>query len=87
MFGQGPKLDQILHQQRRIEAKLDALLKAFDIDQDALDSSHGGLNPDIHQQIQDALAAGQKIKAIKILRGATNMSLKDAKQAVESGTF
>lgn len=50
-------------------------------------ASSGASPPDIRTQIEAALAAGKKIEAIKLLRAATGMGLKDAKDAVEDGRF
>ena len=38
-------------------------------------------------EIDAALAAGQKIEAIKLLREATGSGLKEAKEAIEEGRF
>jgi hypothetical protein len=41
------------------------------------------LTPSVSSQINDALAAGNKIEAIKIYRHATKSGLKEAKDAIE----
>lgn len=47
----------------------------------------GGLDPAARMEIEAALNANQKIEAIKLLREATGMGLKEAKDAVENGSF
>lgn len=47
----------------------------------------GELDPSTRALIEAELAAGRKIEAIKLLREATGMGLKDAKEAVEDGRF
>jgi hypothetical protein len=42
------------------------------------------LSPEQVQQISDALAAGRKIEAIKICRGATGKDLKEAKEFIDA---
>lgn len=43
-----------------------------------------GLDPDVRTEIGRLIAADQKIRAIKVLRDATGLGLKDSKDAVES---
>lgn len=43
----------------------------------------GGLTPEIEQQVRALLAAGQKINAVKLMRQATGLGLKEAVDAVE----
>jgi hypothetical protein len=45
------------------------------------------LDPATRAGIEQALAARRKIEAIKLLREATGMGLKEAKEAVEQGRF
>ena len=45
------------------------------------------LNPETRMLIEAALNANQKIEAIKLLREATGMGLKEAKEAIEDGHF
>lgn len=42
-----------------------------------------GLDPDTETAINDALAKGHKINAIKILREATGLGLKESKDAID----
>ncbi len=42
------------------------------------------LQPDVRAQVQEALTAGQKIEAIRLVREATGMGLKDSKLYVEA---
>jgi len=42
--------------------------------------------PDLPEEVREALAAGRKIEAIKRLRVATGMSLKDAKSRIDAQT-
>lgn len=44
----------------------------------------GTLSPEALTRIQDALRAGNKIQAIKIMREATGLGLAEAKDAVEA---
>ena len=46
--------------------------------------SPSGLSPDVVSEIQQCLAKGNNIQAIKILRQATGMGLKDAKDMVDA---
>ncbi len=57
----------------RLERKVDALLKKFDIDPQA------GIDPEVLAFAK----AGRKIEAIKRYRQATGVSLKEAKDYVE----
>ncbi len=41
------------------------------------------LDPDVEAEINDALARGKKIEAIKILREATGKGLKESKEMVD----
>ena len=41
-------------------------------------------SPEVTQRIADALAAGQKIEAIKIHREATGLGLKESKDFIEA---
>ena len=43
------------------------------------------LAPETRAAIEEALAAGNKIAAIRILREATGMGLKESKKAIEAG--
>jgi large subunit ribosomal protein L7/L12 len=45
------------------------------------------LDPAMRMQIESALKANQKIEAIRLLREATGMGLKEAKEAVEDRRF
>ncbi|MEJ2410452.1 MAG: ribosomal protein L7/L12 [Novosphingobium sp.] len=42
------------------------------------------VGPAIRTEIESAIAAGRKIEAIKLLRDATGMGLKESKDAVEA---
>lgn len=68
-------LERRLDRFSRVEAKLDALL------------GHAGIafDPfrDVPADVQDALHQGQRILAIKRLREATGVGLKEAKEAVD----
>jgi hypothetical protein len=44
------------------------------------------VSSDILKQIDDAIRAGKKIQAIKILRSATDSGLREAKQAIDRRT-
>ena len=59
--------------QRRIERKVDLILKHLGIDPDQ------GVNP----QVMELVKAGQKIRAIKVYREQTGAGLKEAKEFVE----
>ena len=58
---------------RRIEAKLDAILKHLNIEWTSADP-----------QVAELAAAGKKIEAIKLHREKTGVGLKEAKDYVES---
>jgi hypothetical protein len=66
---------QRLDRLSRIEGKLDALMRHFNLRFDPLD----GVPPDVLA----ALRQGQKIEAIKRYRQATGAGLAEAKEAVE----
>ncbi|MDG2002046.1 MAG: ribosomal protein L7/L12 [Novosphingobium sp.] len=51
------------------------------------EASGGGFDSGVRALIEAELTAGHKIEAIKLLREATGMGLKDAKEAVEDGSF
>jgi hypothetical protein len=59
---------------RRIETKLDAIVKHLNLD----------VGPQVDPQIVDLLAADKKIEAIKLYREQSGASLSDAKAYVES---
>jgi len=44
----------------------------------------GGLTPEVEQQVRELIAAGQKINAVKVVRHATGMGLKEALDLVEA---
>ena len=48
-------------------------------------ASLAAISPETRTAIATALAAGRKIEAIKILREATGMGLRESKEAVEDG--
>jgi len=68
-------LERRLDRLSRLEAKLDALLGHEGISFDPL--------RDVPPDVQDALHQGQRILAIKRLREATGLGLKEAKEAVD----
>ena len=43
-----------------------------------------GVGPALRSEIESAIAAGRKIEAIKLMRDATGMGLKESKEAVEA---
>ena len=57
----------------RLERKVDALLKKFDVD----------YNVDVDPEVLELAKAGRKIEAIKKFRETNEASLKDAKQFIE----
>lgn len=59
----------------RVEAKLDTLLAQLDVKYDPVG--------DLPADVQDALDRGQKIEAIKRLRQATGLGLKEAKDRID----
>ena len=64
---------------RRLESKLDLLLKHFQIADASLDVVDG-----LSAEVRQLADAGQKIEAIKVHREQTGLGLKDAKDAVEA---
>lgn len=54
---------------------------------EAKDGSAPMPDPGTRERIEQALASGHKIEAIRLLREATGMGLKDAKEAVEDGRY
>ncbi|GGN53570.1 hypothetical protein GCM10011349_28270 [Novosphingobium indicum] len=46
--------------------------------------NYADLGPAIRTEIETAVADGRKIEAIKLMRDATGMGLKEAKEAVEA---
>ena len=68
-------LDRRLDRLSRLEAKVEALLKHSGVEFDPL----RGVPPDV----QEALARGETILAIKRLRQATGVGLKEAKEVVD----
>lgn len=61
-------------QLQRIERKLTAILKELNLDP----------NAQIDPQVLELAATGQKIEAIKLYREQTGVSLREAKEFVES---
>lgn len=60
------------------------LLEVCERDPDfLLDCIHSALTPSWKKEAEELLRAQKKIEAIKLWRGKTGMSLKDAKDAVE----
>jgi len=45
------------------------------------------LDPELRAEIEAMLGSGKKIEAIKLLREATGMGLKESKEAIEEGRF
>jgi len=68
-----PKDNGAKLRQRRIEAKLDAILKHLNIEAPSADA-----------EVAKLAAAGKKIEAIKLHREITGVGLKEAKDYVES---
>jgi hypothetical protein len=58
----------------RTDAKLDALLKHFEIEFDPMAG--------VSEEIDEALKRGDKIQAIKLYREATDVGLKEAKDYI-----
>ena len=58
---------------RRIERKVDLILKHLGLD----------LDQDVSPQVMELVKAGQKIQAIKLYREQTGAGLKEAKEYVE----
>ena len=56
----------------RLDRKVDALLKKFDVDY-----------PDVDPEVLELAKAGRKIEAIKKFRETNEASLRDAKQFIE----
>ena len=65
---------------KRLEAKLDLLLKHFEIEPPSLGSALG-LSDEVRKLAEED---GQKIAAIKLHREQTGLGLKEAKDAVEA---
>lgn len=68
-------LERRLNRLSRLEAKIDALLRRSSVEFDPFQ--------DVPPGVQDALERGQTILAIKRLREATGVGLKDAKEFVD----
>lgn len=68
-------IERRLHRLSRLEAKLDALLKAGGIQYDPL--------LDLPADVREALERGQTIQAIRGLRHATGVGLKEAKEWID----
>ena len=68
-------LEQRLDRLSRLDAKVDALLKHAGVDFDPLG--------DVPADVREALERGEKILAIKRLRQATGVGLKEAKAFVD----
>jgi hypothetical protein len=87
---QAAMLRELLANQRRIEAKLDRLLVAFDLADADTTGPVGGPHglPDADRAIiREYMATGRKIEAIKHLKDRTNLGLAEAKNAVERGEY
>ena len=68
-------LERRLNRLSRLEAKVDALLRRSGVEFDPFE--------DVPPEVQDALERGQTILAIKRLREATGVGLKEAKEFVD----
>lgn len=67
------------------EEKVATLLEICSRDSDfLLDCIHSALTPSWKKEAEELLRAQKKIEAIKLWRGKTGTSLKDAKDAVEA---
>lgn len=75
LFTLVPRLVNMDIRMRRMETKLDALLKHSGVEFDPMDAFKG--------KISEAVEAGNKIEAIKLYREATGMNLPDAKAFIE----
>ncbi len=65
--------------------KTAVLLEICERDPDfLLDCIHSALTPSWKKEVEELLRAQKKIEAIKLWRGKTGTSLKDAKDAVEA---
>lgn len=71
LFALGARLDRL----SRLEGKIDAMLRANGIDYDPLGTVPGA--------VRQALEQGEYIPAIKRLREATGLGLKEAKDTVD----
>ena len=68
-------LERRLNRLSRLDAKVDALLRHAGVDFDPF--------RDVPADVQEALARGETIQAIKRLRQATGIGLKEAKEFVD----
>ena len=68
-------LERRLNRLSRLDAKVDALLRHAGVDFDPF--------RDVPADVQEALARGETIQAIKRLREATGIGLKEAKEFVD----
>ena len=75
LFGRLAAIDRRLNRLSRLDAKVDALLRASGIKFDELQ--------DVPIDVREALERGETILAIKRLRQATGVDLKEAKDFVD----
>lgn len=70
-----PRLVNMDIRMRRMEIKMDALLKHSGVEFDPMEAYKG--------RISDAVEAGNKVEAVKLYRESTGISLPDAKAFIE----
>ena len=75
LFGKLAAIDRRLNRLSRLDAKVDALLRASGVKFDEL--------PDVPADVREALERGETILAIKRFRRATGVDLKTAKDFVD----
>lgn len=89
-FGMQSRINQLKSDLERLEGRSEVYppphpqQPAFVVDRHSINPGSSELSPELEQRLRQLLAEGNKIKAIKELREAAHLSLRDAKDYVDA---